>query len=83
MYVMIKWYSRGGIRSKRNLLCIAIVLYWLYIFRREMGWARKKKINGKHIFLTGASSGLGRLVAIRLAQHGAKLTLIDVNEKGL
>ena len=83
IYLLTKWKQRGGIRSKRNLLCIVILFQLLYIMRREMGWQRKKKIEGKHIFLTGASSGLGRLVAIRLAQRGAKLTLIDINEKGL
>lgn len=83
VYILTKWYKRGGIKSKRNWFCIIVILYWIYILRREMGWLRKKKIEGKHVFLTGASSGLGRLVAIRLAQRGAKLTLIDVNEKGL
>jgi all-trans-retinol dehydrogenase (NAD+) len=38
----------------------------------------KKSIKGNHIFITGAGSGLGRLVAIRLAKLGAKLTLSDL-----
>lgn len=34
------------------------------------------------MFLTGAASGLGRLVAIRLGRLGAKLTIVDIDEKG-
>lgn len=41
----------------------------------------KKSIKGKHVFLTGAGSGLGRLLAIRLVKKGAHLSILDVNEK--
>ena len=41
----------------------------------------KKNIRGKHVFLTGAGSGLGRLLAIRMVKKGTNLTIIDVNEK--
>lgn len=44
-----------------------------------MGWLKKKKIEGQHVFITGAGNGLGKHVAIRLAKKGAKLTLIDLN----
>jgi NAD(P)-dependent dehydrogenase (short-subunit alcohol dehydrogenase family) len=33
--------------------------------------------------LTGAGSGLGRLMAIILSEHRANLTLSDINEQGL
>jgi len=42
-----------------------------------------KSLNGKVIALTGASSGIGRSLAINLAQQGAHLALADVNEAGL
>ena len=35
------------------------------------------------MFLTGAGSGLGRLLAIKLAKKGAKLSLVDINYKAL
>jgi all-trans-retinol dehydrogenase (NAD+) len=43
----------------------------------------QKDISGKHVFLTGAGSGLGRLLAIRLAKKGALLSLVDINLDGL
>ena len=48
-----------------------------------MGWLPKKSVNKKHVFLTGAGSGLGRCVAIRLAKLGACLSLVDLNLAGL
>ena len=43
----------------------------------------KKSLNGDHVFLTGAGSGIGRLMAIRLGKLGCKLSLSDVNMAGL
>lgn len=40
-------------------------------------------MRGKHIFITGAGSGLGRMLAQKFAKKGAKLTLSDVNVEGL
>jgi NAD(P)-dependent dehydrogenase (short-subunit alcohol dehydrogenase family) len=38
---------------------------------------------GKVAFITGGASGMGRLVAQRLAKAGAKVAAVDVNEAGL
>ena len=40
-------------------------------------------INNSVIAITGAGQGLGQMMAIILAQAGADLALIDVNESGL
>ena len=38
---------------------------------------------GRTAFLTGAASGIGRCIAIELAQAGCNLCLVDVNAEGL
>ncbi len=47
------------------------------------GLLPKKNVKGQHIFLTGAGSGLGRGMAVEFGKLGSKLTLCDINEKGL
>lgn len=36
----------------------------------------------KHALISGGGSGIGRLHALRLVERGAKVTILDVNEKG-
>ncbi|MBU6267676.1 MAG: SDR family oxidoreductase [Sphingomonadales bacterium] len=40
-------------------------------------------MTGKVALVTGAASGLGRAVALRLAEAGATLALVDVNAEGI
>ncbi|GAE28251.1 3-oxoacyl-[acyl-carrier protein] reductase [Halalkalibacter wakoensis JCM 9140] len=42
-----------------------------------------ERFEGKVVLITGAGSGLGRAVALQVAKEGAKLSLVDLNEKGL
>ena len=51
----------------------------MYIFLKHKGLLPKKSLRGEHVFLTGAGSGLGRLMAIELAKQGCLLSLSDVN----
>ncbi len=43
----------------------------------------KTDMTGKVALVTGAASGLGRATAIKLAEAGASVALIDVNQSGL
>lgn len=42
-----------------------------------------KDLRGKVVALTGAGSGIGRALAVRLADEGCRLAISDVNECGL
>lgn len=42
-----------------------------------------RRFDGRVIVVTGAGTGLGRAAALRLAQEGARLSLIDVNAQAL
>jgi NAD(P)-dependent dehydrogenase (short-subunit alcohol dehydrogenase family) len=43
----------------------------------------QRRFDGKVVVVTGAGTGLGRATALRLAQEGARLSLIDVNAEAL
>ena len=42
-----------------------------------------QQFQGRTTFLTGAASGIGRCLAVELAQAGCNLCLVDVNAEGL
>jgi NAD(P)-dependent dehydrogenase (short-subunit alcohol dehydrogenase family) len=42
-----------------------------------------KVLNGKTAAITGAASGIGRMLAVRLAEEGCRLALADIDETGL
>ncbi|XP_067409847.1 epidermal retinol dehydrogenase 2-like [Emydura macquarii macquarii] len=43
---------------------------------------RKKSIAGEIVLITGAGSGIGRLLALKFARLGATLVLWDINQEG-
>jgi NAD(P)-dependent dehydrogenase (short-subunit alcohol dehydrogenase family) len=42
----------------------------------------KGRVEGKVALVTGAAQGLGRAIALKLAEHGARLAVTDINLKG-
>lgn len=60
---------------------IAFVL-WQYLksFVQFFFPPPRKDINGEIIFLTGAGSGLGRMLAFKFAKLGATVICVDINQ---
>ncbi|NXG19775.1 RDHE2 dehydrogenase, partial [Grallaria varia] len=44
---------------------------------------RKKDVSGEIVLITGAASGIGRLLSLKFGRLGATLVLWDVNQEGL
>lgn len=61
-----------------------VIFYWLesiilYFIPRRLKY---KDINGEIALITGAGSGIGRLMALKFAERGAILVLWDINSEG-
>lgn len=71
-------------KKKKTWIFALIFIKAAYTFLNEYGLNPfKKSLNGDHVFLTGAGSGIGRLMAIRFGKLGCKLSLSDINMTGL
>jgi len=71
-------------KKKKTWVLTLIFIKAAFVFLREHGFSLFKKSLAKdHVFLTGAGSGIGRLMAISLGKLGCKLSLSDINMVGL
>ncbi|OMH83596.1 3-ketodihydrosphingosine reductase TSC10 [Zancudomyces culisetae] len=62
----------SGILSAIGVLALLLVISELHLRFR----GRKFNVNGKHCYVTGGSSGLGKAVAMDLFKDGASVTII-------
>ena len=71
--------------QKHGLIKTAILMYvvagLLYMFLKSHGLWFKKSVKGKHVFITGAGSGIGRQIAWMLASKKANITVTDINQE--
>jgi len=44
---------------------------------------RRVQVDGRTAFVSGAASGIGRAIALRLAEHGCPVAIVDQDEDGL
>lgn len=64
---------------------VQIVWLWLLAIVKAVvpsSWQPHKDVNGWVVLITGAGSGIGRLMSLRFAALGCRLVLWDVNEAG-
>ncbi|NXT15523.1 RDHE2 dehydrogenase, partial [Prunella fulvescens] len=63
-----------------------IVLFVYYLLESLVFFVipgRKKNVSGEIVLITGAGSGIGRLLAVKFARLGATVVLWDINQEGL
>jgi len=66
-----------------NTLKLLVSIFGYQLLRALWNRFWRKSVKGEIILVTGAASGIGRLVAHRLAKFGGKLVLWDLNQEGL
>lgn len=58
------------------VISILIAFYQIIFTTAKLIASKQYKFEGKHVFITGGSQGLGLSLATQIAQEGAKITII-------
>ncbi|NXN77408.1 RDHE2 dehydrogenase, partial [Bombycilla garrulus] len=66
---------------------LRVILLFVYYLLESLVFLivprRKKNVSGEIVLITGAGSGIGRLLALKFASLGATVVLWDINQEGL
>ncbi|XP_061197886.1 3-ketodihydrosphingosine reductase-like isoform X2 [Saccostrea echinata] len=65
------------------LYCFIFFLLFIIFIISKIISPKRINIQGKHVLITGGSSGIGKALAIEAVRHGANVTIIARNEKRL
>ncbi|CAI2372325.1 unnamed protein product [Moneuplotes crassus] len=65
--------------TKTKLAIGAGTAYAAYQYLKNNGYGFKKDVKNEHVYITGAGSGLGKIVSKKLAKLGANITVTDID----
>lgn len=78
LWLAFIWQTILGLLRINYYWLEAIALFFVPVSMRKL-----KNIAGDIALITGAGSGIGRLIALRMSRRGAKVVLWDVNKAAL
>ncbi|XP_033726973.1 epidermal retinol dehydrogenase 2-like [Pecten maximus] len=66
------------------IMLLSLIYYWLkaIVLTFVPTSLQAKNISGETVLITGAGSGIGRLMSVRFAELGCRLVLWDIDTKG-
>ena len=77
---MVNWILESFIVTFKTLyFCLESILKHIV----SLVYVPRKDVKGEIVLVTGAGSGIGRLMTLRFADLGARVVLLDVNEESI